>query len=44
MLNSDSFDSAAVTLYDKMKILFVKQMEKFVNMPIGKNVLLIAEK
>jgi SAM-dependent methyltransferase len=44
MLKSDSLDSGAVTLYDKMAIPFVKGMEKFVNVPIGKNVLLIAEK
>jgi SAM-dependent methyltransferase len=44
MLKSDSLDSGAVTLYDKMAIPFVKGMEKFVNVPLGKNVLLVAEK
>jgi 2-polyprenyl-3-methyl-5-hydroxy-6-metoxy-1,4-benzoquinol methylase len=44
VLKSDSLDSGAVTLYDKMAIPFVKGMEKFVNVPLGKNVLLIAEK
>ncbi len=44
LLKSDSLDSGAVTLYDKMAIPFVKGMEKFVNVPLGKNVLLIAEK
>jgi hypothetical protein len=43
-LKSDSLDSGAVTLYDRMAIPFVKGMEKFVNVPLGKNVLLIAEK
>jgi SAM-dependent methyltransferase len=44
MLKSDSLDSGAVTLYDKIAIPFVKGMEKFINVPLGKNVLLIAEK
>lgn len=44
LLKSESLDSGAVTLYDKMAIPFVKQMEKFVNVPLGKNVLLVAEK
>jgi len=44
LLKSDSLDSGAVTLYDKLAIPFVKGMEKFVNVPLGKNVLLIAEK
>jgi len=44
VLNSDSLDSGAVTLYDRMAIPFVRGMEKFVNVPLGKNVLLIAEK
>ena len=44
VLKSDSLDSGAVTLYDKMAIPFVKGMEKFLNVPLGKNVLLIAEK
>jgi SAM-dependent methyltransferase len=44
MLKSDSLDSGAVTLYDKMAIPFVRGMEKFLNVPLGKNVLLVAEK
>ncbi len=44
MLKSDSLDSGAVTLYDKVAIPFVKGMEKFVNVPLGKNVLMVAEK
>jgi 2-polyprenyl-3-methyl-5-hydroxy-6-metoxy-1,4-benzoquinol methylase len=44
MLKSDSLDSGAVTLYDKVAIHFVKGMEKFVNVPLGKNVLMVAEK
>lgn len=44
MLKSDSLDSGAVTLYDKVAIPLVKGMEKIVNVPLGKNVLLIAEK
>ena len=44
MLKSDSLDSGAVTLYDKMAIPFVRGMEKFINVPVGKNVLLVAEK
>lgn len=44
MLKSDSLDSGAVTLYDKMAIPFVRGMEKIVNVPLGKNVLLVAEK
>jgi 2-polyprenyl-3-methyl-5-hydroxy-6-metoxy-1,4-benzoquinol methylase len=44
LLKSDSLDSGAVTMYDKMAIPFVRQMEKFVNVPLGKNVLMVAEK
>lgn len=44
MLKSDSLDSGAVTLYDKIAVPFVKVMESLVNAPLGKNVLLIAEK
>ncbi len=44
LLKSDSLDSGAVALYDKWAIPFVRGMEKFVNVPLGKNVLLIAEK
>jgi SAM-dependent methyltransferase len=44
VLKSDSLDSGAVTLYDKMAIPFVRGMEKIVNVPLGKNVLLVAEK
>lgn len=44
LLKADSLDSRAVTLYDKIAIPFVKAIEKLVNVPLGKNVLLIAEK
>jgi 2-polyprenyl-3-methyl-5-hydroxy-6-metoxy-1,4-benzoquinol methylase len=44
VLKSDSLDSGAVTLYDKIAVPFVKGMENFVNVPLGKNVLLVAEK
>jgi 2-polyprenyl-3-methyl-5-hydroxy-6-metoxy-1,4-benzoquinol methylase len=44
LLKSDSLDSGAVAMYDKMAIPFVRQMEKFVNVPLGKNVLMVAEK
>ncbi len=44
VLKSDSLDSGAVTLYDRMAIPFVKGMERFINVPLGKNVLLVAEK
>jgi SAM-dependent methyltransferase len=44
LLKSDSLASGAVMLYDKLAIPFVKGMEKFVNVPLGKNVLLVAEK
>lgn len=44
ILKSDSLASGAVTLYDKMAIPFIKGMETLVNVPLGKNVLLIAEK
>lgn len=44
LLKSDSLDSGAVTLYDQLAVPFVKGMERFLRPPLGKNVLLIAEK
>lgn len=44
LLKSDSLDSGAVTLYDQLAVPFVKGMERFLRVPLGKNVLLIAEK
>jgi len=44
LLKSDSLESGAVTLYDKIAVPFISKFEKILRMPIGKNVLLILEK
>lgn len=44
LLRSDSLESGAVTLYDKIAIPFISRFEKFIPAPIGKNILLVAEK
>ncbi|MBK8809902.1 MAG: class I SAM-dependent methyltransferase [Acidobacteria bacterium] len=44
LLKSDSLESGAVTLYDKIAIPFVRAFEKFVRVPTGKNLLLVVER
>lgn len=44
LLKSDTLESGAVTLYDKVAIPFISRFETILPMPIGKNILLIAEK
>ncbi len=44
LLKSDSLESGAVTLYDKIAVPVISKFEKILPMPIGKNILLIAEK
>ena len=44
LLKSDALESGAVALYDKIVVPFAKRIERFLPMPLGKNILLIAEK
>lgn len=44
LLKSDSLESGAVTLYDKIAVPVISRFETILPMPIGKNILLIAEK
>jgi len=44
LLKSDSLESGAVALYDRIAVPLVKTLETILPVPIGKNVLLIAQK
>lgn len=44
VLKSDSLESGAVTAYDKFVVPFISRFESYFNFPVGKNVLIIAEK
>lgn len=44
LFKSDSLESGAVTLYDKIAIPVISKFEKVIPAPIGKNILLVAEK
>ncbi|MDQ3321792.1 MAG: class I SAM-dependent methyltransferase [Acidobacteriota bacterium] len=44
LLNSVELGGAAVSLYDKIVVPIFRRIESAVNVPVGKNVLLIAEK
>lgn len=44
LLKSDSLESGAVALYDRIAVPFVKTVETILPVPIGKNVLLVAQK
>ncbi len=44
LLKSDSLESGAVTLYDKIAVPVIQKFEKILPMPVGKNLLVIAEK
>lgn len=44
LLKSDSLESGAVALYDRIAVPLVKAFETILPIPIGKNVLLIAQK
>jgi SAM-dependent methyltransferase len=44
LLKSDSLESGAVTLYDKIAVPVISRFETVFPIPVGKNVLLIAEK
>jgi SAM-dependent methyltransferase len=44
LLKSDSLESGAVTAYDKYAVPVISRFESFFNFPVGKNVLLVAEK
>jgi SAM-dependent methyltransferase len=44
LLKSDSLESGAVTIYDKLVVPVIKKFETYLNHPTGKNILLIAEK
>ncbi len=44
LLGSDSLEGGAVELYDRLAVPVVRAMERLVTPPIGKNLLVIAEK
>lgn len=44
LLKSDSLESGAVTLYDKIAVPFISKFETILPMPIGKNILIVCEK
>ena len=44
LMNSDSLENGAVTTYDKFVVPMISRLEGYFNFPVGKNVLLIAEK
>ncbi|MCU1289296.1 MAG: putative Methyltransferase family protein [Acidobacteria bacterium] len=44
LLKSDSLESGAVEAYDKYAVPLISRFESFFNFPVGKNILLIAEK
>ncbi len=44
LLKSDSLESGAVTLYDKIAIPIVRAFERSVRVPTGKNLLLVVER
>jgi len=44
LLKSDSLESGAVTVYDKLVVPVIKKFESYLKPPTGKNILLIAEK
>lgn len=44
LLKSDSLESGAVTLYDKIAVPVTKQFERFFKFPAGKNILTVLEK
>jgi SAM-dependent methyltransferase len=44
LLRSDSLESGAVALYDRLAVPLVSRLEKRLPMPVGKNILLVAEK
>jgi SAM-dependent methyltransferase len=44
LLGSDSLESGAVELYDKFAVPLVRFTERLLSPPVGKNILLIAEK
>ncbi|HEY8558956.1 MAG TPA: methyltransferase domain-containing protein [Pyrinomonadaceae bacterium] len=44
MLKSDSLEGGAVALYDKIAVPFISRVERHLPMPLGKNILVVAEK
>lgn len=44
LLRSDSLGSGAVSLYDKLVVPLTANLESHLNVPVGKNILIIAEK
>lgn len=44
ILKSDSLDSRSVNLYDRIVVPVIRKFEKFIRVPIGKNLLIIVEK
>jgi SAM-dependent methyltransferase len=44
LLRSDSLEPGAVTLYDRVAVPIVRAAEKVIPVPIGKNILVVAEK
>lgn len=44
LLKSDSLESGAVTAYDKFAVPVTKQFERFLKLPVGKNILTVLKK
>ena len=44
LLRSDSLESRAVTLYDRVVVPFAQKLEKIFPVPAGKNILIVVEK
>lgn len=44
LLKSDSLESSAVTLYDKIAVPVISRCEKIFKVPLGKNILIVGEK
>jgi len=44
LLKSDSLESGAVTIYDKYAVPIISRFESYFTFPVGKNILIIAEK
>ena len=44
LLKSDSLESGAVNTYDKFVVPLISRFESYVKFPVGKNILMIAEK
>ncbi len=44
LLRSASLESGAVSIYDKCAVPIIKRFERYFDLPVGKNILIVAEK